>query len=144
MSAVDNGFDDGVDVDALYANMPDEFVGAWLTPKDLRARNKELEKHGRRICRTHQSAALPLTEKYFYYENRATGQFKNECRICQNKRDLENRTRRYHNDPMFAAKFLARTRRWYWNNRERQFTLRRVRHLRRKREQFARVLGVAS
>lgn len=127
-----------------YENMPEHFVGAWMTPEELRKRNRELRPLGKRICRTHQGAALPLTEAHFYYANRAKGQFSTECRECQNKRCLDNRMRRCHTDPVYAARFLASTNRWRNANRDRYASVARARRQRRKREQFARVLGAAS
>lgn len=94
-------------------SIPDigETIGLWMEPKELRKRNRELATYGRRICRTHQGRALPLTEEYFYYANRSTGQFQTECVLCFRERDRHLKANRYARDAEFREHLLDQQRR---------------------------------
>lgn len=97
--------------------LEDDYVGAWFTPQELRARNQELAKLGRRICKTHQGAALPLDEAHFYYSKRALGQFNTECKRCSHQRTVRQRRVRYHHDESFREHESERKRQWYRRRR---------------------------
>lgn len=133
-----------------YENMPEGFVGAWLTPDELKQRNKELERYGRRICTDHQGAALPLDAEHFYYRSKAEGTFRHDCKVCTRKSERERYyVRRADPDTVARIRELARTRarryrRMSPERREAARLARKERHLRRKYEQVARVLGLAS
>lgn len=130
---------------------PENAVGAWMTPKELRKRNRELRKLGKRICRTHQGAALPLDEQHFYYASRQEMRFDTECKCCHRRRQVRNQYERYHSDPEFRRRLIDRhvSRRKHLRTvnpvvRERENAQTRRRYYVNKRQQLARVLGVAS
>jgi hypothetical protein len=125
-----------------YAENPAP-VGAWLTPKELRRRNRELAKYGRRICRTHQGAALPLDSEHFYYANRAIGQFDTECKHCFKARDKRNKLERYHADPQWRARFLAKNEARRQRRRSEYLAQRADYRRRKKAERLAAVLDKA-
>ena len=134
--------------DLALPMLPDDYVGAWLEPSDLRKRNKELLALGRRICRTHQGAALPLTEENFYYANRTHTRFETECKTCHLLRMSANWRTKVETDPDFLARRREQNLRSYRKHiikaRERKRLSLRVKRQSQRREKFARILGAVS
>lgn len=106
-----------------------------LTPKQLRRRNRALAKEGKRICRTHQGVALPLTDDYFYRTAHGS-YFETECKACRKRRAAERVTERRHADAAFAEQ----TRTWKRNSHARnKDAVNRRRRLKRYRAAFRQV-----
>lgn len=84
----------------------------YLSKRELRARNHELEQYGRRICRVHQGAALPLTEEYFHF-HKGHQAFEFECKKCSSARKIAWTKARAEKDEAYRQQILAiqRTRR---------------------------------
>jgi hypothetical protein len=101
----------------ILPDLPDDYVGAWLEPQELRKRNQELMALGRRICRTHQGAALPLNDQNFYYAKRSTGRFDTECKKCAHKRTVRSRKYRYLVDEAYRLSESERKSDWYRRKR---------------------------
>lgn len=99
---------------------------AEMTPKQLRKRNKELAPLGKRICRAHQGAALPLTEEYFYRHPTCLGGLETICKMCRNARVVERARERYRTSKRFR------------NQRKKAQQLDRERHIEARREANAR------
>lgn len=125
---------------------PDDYEGVWFQPDELRQRNKELFNYGRRICRVHQGAALPLTTENFVLMK--TGKFEYECKRCRNARLLKNARHRLQYDPQYLEHRREIQRRTYYRHRERYLQNRREydaqRRAQAKRDGFTRALGAAS
>lgn len=123
---------------------PEGYQGKWMTPQELRVRNADLARVGRRICRAHQGAALPLTDQYFYRTGWKDG-FRHICIACKNKRTAERAKVRYHEDPNFVEhrKLLERSDRNRHIKARRAANAIRQRNYRRrlKRQRLATVLG---
>lgn len=122
--------------------LPDDYVGAWLTKAELKARNRELAKHGRRICTKHQGAALPLDILHFSF-NKKRDRFSPECRVCERAR----RRATAHRNRYIAAHVEAQRehmRKYYAANRERIRRQQDEYRRQRRRQQFAQIIGRAS
>lgn len=104
---------------------PDGYEGRWYSPRELRRVNRELARLGRRICRTHQGAALPLDDDHFY--RNGEGFFDTECKDCKKARMVRNKRERWHRDEAFRLKMLDLKRADYAVNRE-MIRARRKRH----------------
>lgn len=124
---------------ALEAFQPEEnpLPDGWMDKKTLRRRNRELHQYGRRICRTHQGAALPLTEEHFYYARKDIGQFDTECKTCVKERDRLNKMKRYHSDPKYRRIVLERAERFRLKHHDRILAQRRAMREQRRRTQLA-------
>lgn len=122
-------------LDAECLPPPDYGDGKWYTPEELRRVNKELAKVGRRICRTHQGAALPLTSEHFHYSNKAHGWLDTECKACQHERSRRRKLQRYHADPDYVSRLLEGQHQSI-TRRE----ARRKRHAQERKQRFAAVL----
>ena len=117
------------DPDENTSMPPEGYEGRWHTPAELRRVNKELAKVGRRICRKHQGAALPLDDEHFY---RIRGYFDTRCKACHKaemRKYPQTRDRRaYYREVLYPV------------IRERHIEAARQRRLRQKRERLAAVL----
>jgi hypothetical protein len=104
------------DEDEGLPTLPHDYVGAWLTPDELRVRNAALERLGKRICRTHQSSALPLDAQHFKPRTGSrSGTFETECRACLRKRESKRKHEKYHSDPEYVRIHRAKCRTYYFS-----------------------------
>lgn len=111
-----------------------------FTPQELRAKNRELRAYGRRICRTHQGAALPLDDEHFYRANH--GQFDTECKDCQKKRTVRYARERYQADVSFVEKRSEYAKRDQAKHRAKRLKAKREWKRREKAKRFAAVLQI--
>lgn len=114
---------------------------AFLPPKALRRRNRELEAYGLRICRCHQGIALPLTDEHFYRTCGAGTRFETQCKRCHNTNNVAISTARRRSDPTFAEHRRELGRNDYRKHAETRCAHRRQVYQARRRERLALVLS---
>ena len=128
------------DPDENTSMPPEGYEGRWHTPAELRRVNKELAKVGRRICRTHQSHALPLTPRYFWRVRKNSFRFSTECKKCAAERSARTKRERMQRDPEYHQRVLEQARESNYRNWKKRSEQKKEYHARRKRERLAAVL----
>lgn len=120
---------------------PDGYQGRWYKPDELRRVNKELAKHGRRICTAHQSAALPLDDEHFY---RTRGRYRNICKVCDKRAQSACHKKRYQTDAAYRQRVNDRNVEFNRVHADAHNANCRASRRRRKAQRFAVVIGKAS
>lgn len=90
--------------------LPEEFEGAWFTKDELKKRNKDLEKYGKRICHKHQGKALLLKESFRLRKSNGYVWYDNVCKNCRYQEDIARTQERYHKDKKFREAYKKRRR----------------------------------
>lgn len=134
----------GDEQEGSLPTLPDDYVGAWLGPDDLRRRNRELAPLGKRICSIHQGAALPLTEEHFPYVGNSQRWFSNKCKACFYAERALHKRKRYQTDPTHAERVRELQRGSYQRLRPKKLQYKHEYTLRKRRASFARILGATA
>lgn len=124
--------------------LPDNYVGAWLTKSQLKARNKELAKLGKRICKTHQGAALPLDAEHFRYADDTHKWFMQECRRCELDGHAKFQREKYVRDEKYRTEQRSRAVQWAAKNPKKHSEKVQRSKRKQRREKFAQIIGRAS
>lgn len=123
---------------------PAGYEGKWMTAQKLRRVNKELARVGRRICRTHQGAALPLTDRYFWRVRKDSHRFATECKRCAADRTARTKRERMQRDPEYHERVLAQSRESNYRNWKKRSDQKKAHHAAKKRERLAAIMERAS
>lgn len=114
-------------------------VTDFLTKRELRALNDELEPLGVRVCRACQGKPLPLTTDHFYPAQCRYG-LNTICKRCHNARCVARAKQRYHEDPAFHQMVSDQQRRYRLRHAASYGVLMQRSSEQQRRATFARIL----